>query len=129
MKTTFQILAFGAAAAALTVVAADLIVTEQTAPTFYRDFTRLTKRPHRVAPLTATLCTIPTRAVVEREKQMTGLHYQASVHLYANPPVLRPVIPTAQVPPDESARWCRAPNTGAEAGRPCLPKRAWRIHL
>lgn len=85
MKVTFRILAFVAAAIALTVVAADLAVTEQTASTFYRDFTRLTKRPHRVAPLTATLCTIPSRAVVEREKQMTGLHYWASVHVYASP--------------------------------------------
>ena len=85
MRITLPIVGFIALASALAVFAADLVVTEKNAPSFYRDFTRLTKRPHRVAPITATLCTIPSRAVVEREKQATGLHYMASVHLYASP--------------------------------------------
>jgi hypothetical protein len=67
------------------VVAAGAAVTEANAAEFYRNFVRLTERPHQVAPLTAALCTIPSQAVVEREKQITGPHYKTSVHLYANP--------------------------------------------
>ena len=99
MKTASPILAFTVLAAALSVVAAEIVVTESNAPSFYRDFTRLTKRPHRVAPLTATLCTIPSRAVVEREKQMTGLHYMASVHLYASPAAMTAVTNRMRVFP------------------------------
>jgi hypothetical protein len=86
VKRSLQILGFAVATvAAVAAVSAELIVNEKNARTFYREFTRLTKRPHVVAPLTAALCTIPSQAVVEREKQMTGPHYKASVHLYANP--------------------------------------------
>src|SRR5262245_32012396 len=64
--------------------AADSSVTEENAATFYRDFVRLTKQPHYVAPLTARLCTTrPSPETDEREKQMTGPLYLARVHLYA----------------------------------------------
>jgi cytochrome P460 len=71
---------------------AEDFVTEDNAATFYRDFTRLTKAPHFVAPLTAVKCTtLDDPAITEREKQMTGPHYMARVHLYANPVALRTV--------------------------------------
>lgn len=82
VKTTLKIVGFAALAITLTAIAADLVVTERNAGTFYRDFTRLTGRPHAVDPLTAFACTIPSQA---REKQITGPHYKAYVHLYANP--------------------------------------------
>ena len=61
-------------------------VTKDTVSTFYRQFKRVTKDPHYVAPLTATLCMAPGPELVEREKRMTGLHHRTSVHIYANPP-------------------------------------------
>jgi hypothetical protein len=62
----------------------EVFITAQNVFTFYREFSRLTKEPHLVAPLTATLCTFPTPELVEREKHKTGPHYLARVHLYAN---------------------------------------------
>ena len=85
MRLPLQILVFAVVTVAVVAVAADFVVTEQNAPTFYRDFTRLTERPQLVAPLTATLCINPSGAIVEQEKVMTGPHYRAVVHLYANP--------------------------------------------
>lgn len=73
------------AAGATAIASSELSVTEANVRTFYLEFTRLTERPHPVAPLTAALCTVPSQTVVEREKQVTGPHYKASVHLYANP--------------------------------------------
>ena len=63
---------------------AGLKVTKGNAFTAYQGFTRLTKEPHMVAPLTATLCTIPSPDLIEAEKKLTGPHHMASVHLYAN---------------------------------------------
>jgi hypothetical protein len=84
MKRLPQMLAAAVGTVAMVAVSAEL-VTEQNVSTFYREFMRLTERPHLVAPLTAALCTTPGHAVMEREKQMTGPHFRASVHVYANP--------------------------------------------
>jgi len=59
-------------------------ITKETAFTFYRSFKRLTKQPHLVAPLTATLCIGPTPAMKERERRATGPHYQSFIHVYVN---------------------------------------------
>jgi hypothetical protein len=85
VKSSLQCLIYVVATGATAIASAEPGVTEANAATFYRNFVRLTERPHQVAPLTAALCTIPSQAVVEREKQLTGPHYKASVHLYANP--------------------------------------------
>jgi hypothetical protein len=61
-----------------------LVITKDSAGTFYRGFKRLTKEPHHVAPLTATLCITPDKATQDREKAMTGPHYQNLIHIYAN---------------------------------------------
>jgi hypothetical protein len=71
--------------------AADVAVTEKNVATFYRDFHRLTKQPHRIAPLTGFLCRTPTPADYEWEKKQTGPHHHKSIHLYANPSAMRAV--------------------------------------
>jgi hypothetical protein len=63
---------------------ADVMVTKDTAFTFYRSYHRLTKQPHLVAPLTGILCSVPPPERVEREKLETGPHYKTYIHLYAN---------------------------------------------
>jgi hypothetical protein len=67
-------------------IGADLVVTGSNARTFYRDFERLTRQPHYVSPVVALRCTTapPSAAEIEREKQLSGPHHQARVHLYAN---------------------------------------------
>jgi hypothetical protein len=90
VKSSLQWLLCAVAAGAAGIASAELAVTEANAATFYRNFVRLTERPHPVAPLTAALCTIPSQAVVEREMQVSGPHYQTSVHLYAS----RSALPT-----------------------------------
>jgi hypothetical protein len=97
VKSSLQWLIQVVAAGATTIASAELGVTETNAATFYRNFVRLTERPHPVAPLTAALCTIPSQAVVEREKQFTGPHYKTSVHLYASPAAL-PTIKSRATP-------------------------------
>lgn len=91
MKRSLQVLGFALGTVAVVAISADRVVNEKNALSFYREFTRITKHPHPVAPLTAALCTVPSNAVAEREKQVTGLHYKASVHLYVNP-VAMPTI-------------------------------------
>jgi len=88
MKRFLQILGFAAASVTFAAASAELFVNEQNVGTFYRDFTRLTKRPHLVSPLTSTLCTTPSRAMEEQEGKKTGPHYKARVHIYANPVAL-----------------------------------------
>jgi len=63
-------------------------VTVESVFSFYQSFERLTKNPHKVAPLTAILCASPQPALIEREKAMTGPHHNALVHIYANPVAL-----------------------------------------
>ena len=91
MNHFIQILGFTLGTVAVAAASAALVVNEKNARTFYRDFTRLTKHPHLVAPLTATLCTTLSHAVVEREKRTTGPHYRTSIHLYANPAAIAAV--------------------------------------
>ena len=97
MKSSLQRLVCAAAVGAMGIASAELAITEANAASFYRNFVRLTERPHPVAPLTAALCTIPSQAVVEREKLLTGPHYQTSVHLYASPAAL-PTIKNRTAP-------------------------------
>jgi hypothetical protein len=74
------------AAVSSAAISAELVVTEANVQTFYGGFTRLTHQPHRVAPVTAMLCTLnPSPEAVELEKRKTGPHFRALVHLYANP--------------------------------------------
>lgn len=75
---------FVLAAPALLSAAEPLVVTKESAPTFYRGFKRLTAEPRLVAPLTATLCSIPTKAMLDKEKDMTGPHHKQSIFIYAN---------------------------------------------
>ena len=85
MKTAPLLLFLAAATVLGSEEPAQVTVTKDTAFTFYRPFKRLTKEPHYVAPLTAILCTYPSPELIEREKRATGPHFQASVHIYANP--------------------------------------------
>ncbi len=77
-------------------LAAELVVTEANAPTFYRDFDRLTRQPRFVSAFMAMRCTTatPSAQEIERERQTTGPHYRARVHLYANPIA----VPTFETP-------------------------------
>jgi hypothetical protein len=88
MKTTLTIVGFTALASALAIFAADLVVTEYNAPGFYRDFTRLTKKPRRVSARLWAGCASVSRAVreelKEHEMERTGPHFDTAVHLYAN---------------------------------------------
>jgi hypothetical protein len=61
------------------------VVTRENAPTFYRDYQRLTTHPQLVAPLTGILCGLPGKAQLDKEKAMTGPHARTFVHYYANP--------------------------------------------
>jgi hypothetical protein len=97
VKSSLQWLVCAVAVAAAGIASAELTITQANAASFYRNFVRLTERPHQVAPLTAALCTIPSQAVVEREKQLTGPHYRTSVHLYASPAAL-PTIKSRAAP-------------------------------
>jgi Cytochrome P460 len=97
MKFFPWILGVAVGSIALVAVSAELVVNQQNARTFYRDFTRLTKHPHLVAPLTAALCTTPSHAVIEQESRMSGPHYKSQVHLYANP-VAIPAITDRKTP-------------------------------
>src|SRR4051812_12380984 len=89
MKITLTIVAFTALASALAVFASDLVVTENNAASFYRDFTRLTKKPHYVSYRLWIGCASVSRAVreevEEHEKERPGPHFKTAVHLYANP--------------------------------------------
>lgn len=85
MKASRHWLIFAVAAGTAAIASQGISITEANVQDFYRAFTRLTERPHEVSPLTAALCTVPSQAVIEREKQLTGPHYKTSVHLYANP--------------------------------------------
>jgi hypothetical protein len=62
-----------------------LIVTQETAGTFYRDYKRLTEQPRLIAPLTAVYCRTPSKEELDKEKAMAGPHAHVWVHIYANP--------------------------------------------
>src|SRR5215211_1620862 len=89
MKASFIGVILTVSCLAFTVLAAEVVVTEKNVATFYRDFHRLTKQPHRVAPLTGFMCRAPTPAHYELEKKATGPHYHRSIHLYANLPAMQ----------------------------------------
>jgi hypothetical protein len=70
-----------------------LTVTEANARTFYLQYARLTKEPHRVAlggPAGSVLCraAIPATDRAEAEKRL-GPHFAGTVHYYANPEAAR----------------------------------------
>ena len=67
------------------VTAEELVVTPQNAPEFYRKFKRMTEHPHWVSLRIAMLCTLPRRDDEEKERKITGVHYNTRVHIYANP--------------------------------------------
>ena len=100
MSRTLQMLGGAMATMAAVAVAAELVVDAPNVRSFYRDFPRLTRQPHLVAPLFSTLCTVgPSQVAIdgrrEIEKQRTGPHHLARVHLYANPAAL-PAITSRQ---------------------------------
>ena len=83
MKTARQLIVFLSAASLLS-AAEPLVVTKDSAATFYRKFKRLTAEPRHVAPLTAGLCITPDKATVDKEKALTGPHFQNYIHIYAS---------------------------------------------
>lgn len=85
VQRSAQLLGIALAVVAVAAASTQIVVNEGNALSFYRDFTRLTRQPHLVSPVTAALCTIPSAAATEGEKQRLGPHYQARVHVYANP--------------------------------------------
>ncbi len=84
MKATRHLSIFLSTALILS-AAEPLVITKDSAATFYREFKRLTKEPRHVAPLTAGLCSPPSQAVLDREKAIVGPHAQTWIHIYANP--------------------------------------------
>ena len=83
MKISRHLILFLSAASLLS-AAEPLVVTKDSAATFYRKFKRLTKEPRHVAPLTAGLCRTVTKDDLAREKAIAGPHTQHWVHIYAN---------------------------------------------
>ncbi len=63
-----------------------LVITKDSAATFYREFKRLTTEPRYIAPLTALLCKTPGKELLDKEQAITGPHTRVAVHIYANPP-------------------------------------------
>jgi len=61
-----------------------LVITKDSAATFYREFKRLTGEPRYIAPLTAALCRTPSKEQLDKEQAITGPHTRVAVHLYAN---------------------------------------------
>ena len=82
MKRRFVILIF---ITSLLAAAEPIVITKESAVTFYREFKRLTAEPRYVAPLTSALCARPSKEVLDKERAMTGPHTRVSVHIYANP--------------------------------------------
>jgi hypothetical protein len=64
---------------------APLTVTEANAGTFYRDYIRLTEKPHYLPRAFATLCRLPPPASVEQQRRALGPHFETYVHVYVNP--------------------------------------------
>ena len=65
-----------------------LVITKDSATTFYQGFKRLTAEPRFVSPTISALCgtaTIPKR-VFDKERAINGPHAGVAVHIYANPP-------------------------------------------
>ena len=62
-----------------------LVVTQENAGTFYREYQRLTKWPRLVAPLTVIFCRAATKEELDKEKAVAGPHSHAFVHIYASP--------------------------------------------
>jgi hypothetical protein len=62
-----------------------LVVSKDSAMTFYREFKRLTAEPRFIAPLTAELCRTPSKEQLDEERAITGPHTRVAVHIYANP--------------------------------------------
>ncbi len=63
-------------------------VTKETVFQFYEKFPRLTKTAIWVDPLEFGLCRPtppPSEEALAKAKRETGIHYQTSIHLYANP--------------------------------------------
>lgn len=90
VKRSRQVLGCAMALAAAAAAAADLVVNAANVRSFYRDFPRLTRQPHLVAPIFSTLCTAGHSQVAidlkhDMEKQRSGPHHLARVHLYVNP--------------------------------------------
>ena len=83
MKTSRHFIILVSAASILS-AAEPLVITKDSAATFYRKFKRLTEEPRLVSPLTATLCITPSKELVDKEKAMTGPHYKNYIHIYAN---------------------------------------------
>lgn len=83
MKTSRHLIIF-LAAASLPSAAEPLVVTKESAATFYREFKRLTKEPRHVAPLTAELCRTVTKDDLARDKAIAGPHAQNWIYIYAN---------------------------------------------
>jgi hypothetical protein len=82
MKWPFVLLFF---LTALPAAAEPVVITNESAGTFYRGFKRLTDSARLVAPLTGRLCRLPPKDLIEKERLMTGPHSRVSVHIYANP--------------------------------------------
>ena len=86
--------------ASVLVAAEPPVITKETAGKFYRTFKRLTAEPRYVAPLTAMLCRTPDKALLEKERAMTGPHTRASVHIYANSAAAEAIAADARVFPE-----------------------------
>ena len=97
MKRRFLILIF---ITSLLAAAEPVVVTKESAATFYREFKRLTAEPRHVAPLTAMLCKTPGKALLDKERAMTGPHTRVSVHIYANPAAAEAIAANAQEFPE-----------------------------
>jgi hypothetical protein len=61
-----------------------LVVTKDSASTFYQKFQRLTKEPRYVSPQIALSCVGPSDEVIAKEKARTGPHLNARVNIYVN---------------------------------------------
>jgi hypothetical protein len=77
-----------------------LVVTKDSASTFYKNFPLLTPKPRFLSPQIFFSCVGPSKEVVAKEKARTGPHYNGSVLLYANPSAAAVVTANGAVFPE-----------------------------
>lgn len=61
-----------------------LVITKDSAATFYREFKRLTKEPHYVSPRFWLSCVGLSKDDLAKERAITGPHTAVAVHIFAN---------------------------------------------
>ena len=68
-----------------------IVVTKDSATSFYRGYHQLFKKPHYVSPALTLLCGTPSPEVVAKAKAATGPHFEALVQIHTNDSAFRAI--------------------------------------